>query len=71
DAAQDHKVDLGDVIAAVLRPCGNASFSGPSIALGEIATNNIALVFHELATNTVKYGVLTVESGRRCELAGP
>ncbi len=38
--------------------------SGPDLPVGERATNNIALVFHELATNAVKYGALSTELGK-------
>jgi two-component sensor histidine kinase len=64
DAELEEKVDIGDVIAAVLRPYREPVLSGPSVPLGERAVNNIALVFHELATNAAKYGALTVDSGR-------
>lgn len=36
---------------------------GPSILLGERATNGLALVLHELATNAAKYGALKSEQG--------
>jgi two-component sensor histidine kinase len=36
---------------------------GPLIRLGEHATNGIALVCHELATNAAKYGALRSEGG--------
>jgi two-component sensor histidine kinase len=36
---------------------------GPAVSLGEHATNGIALVFHELATNAVKYGALAKDAG--------
>jgi two-component sensor histidine kinase len=39
------------------------SIDGPPTRCGEQATNALALVFHELATNAAKYGSLTVEEG--------
>lgn len=36
---------------------------GPEVLLGERATNALALVLHELATNAAKYGALRSESG--------
>jgi two-component sensor histidine kinase len=52
------------VIAAVLRPYREPVLSGPSVALGERAVNNVAMVFHELATNAAKYGAHVVDGGR-------
>jgi two-component sensor histidine kinase len=57
DIALEKKVDIRDVIAAVLCP-----LDGPSVPLGERAVNNVALVFHELATNAAKY--LSNDDGR-------
>ncbi|MDB5413257.1 MAG: histidine kinase [Rubritepida sp.] len=64
--------DLGDLIRTIIlphddTPPGDASrFSvcGPPIRCGEHAVNGIALVFHELATNAVKYGGLALPAGR-------
>ena len=60
----EKKVDIREVIAAVLRPYRDAVLSGPSVPLGERAVNNVALVFHELATNAAKYGALSTDDGR-------
>jgi two-component sensor histidine kinase len=40
------------------------SIDGPPIRCGERATNGVALIFHELATNAAKYGSLKLEEGR-------
>ena len=56
-------VELSELIATVLRPYRNPALDGPAVKLGEHATNNIALIFHEFATNAAKYGALTVDSG--------
>jgi two-component sensor histidine kinase len=37
---------------------------GPSVVCGEHALNGAALMFHELATNAVKYGALATDAGR-------
>jgi PAS domain S-box-containing protein len=37
--------------------------SGPEIRCGPTATTALALLFHEFATNSVKYGALSVEGG--------
>lgn len=63
--------DLCELVALILRPycTGNghsgARFytNGPTIGCGARATNSLALVIHELATNAVKYGALGVDGG--------
>lgn len=63
--------DLGDLIHTIILPHDDAppgegsrfSVSGPPIRCGEHAVNGVALVFHELATNAVKYGGLAKEAG--------
>ena len=35
----------------------------PRMGIGEAAATNLALVVHELATNSLKYGALSVETG--------
>ena len=57
--------NLSEVIAVVLRPYTHAAvkLEGPRIDVGEQATNTIALIFHELATNAAKYGALSREKG--------
>jgi two-component sensor histidine kinase len=37
---------------------------GPPVALKPITTTNLALAFHELATNASKYGALAAPEGR-------
>ena len=58
-------VGLEELIVRILRPHEHdrSIIHGPAMAVGERATNNIALVFHELATNAAKYGALSSESG--------
>jgi two-component sensor histidine kinase len=63
--------DLRELIRAIVRPhergavASDARFSidGPPFQCGERATNGIALVVHELATNAVKYGALSGDEG--------
>ncbi len=43
---------------------GQAVWSGPDIFLAPRAANALSLALHELATNAVKYGALSVEGGR-------
>ena len=40
------------------------TISGPSASCGEHALNGLALIFHELATNAVKYGALANHTGQ-------
>ncbi|MEO6396064.1 MAG: HWE histidine kinase domain-containing protein [Devosia sp.] len=61
---------LGDVISIVLSPYDDmGAFSGrirvavPRMGVGEIAATSIALTFHELATNSLKYGALSADTG--------
>lgn len=63
DVAFEEQVSIADVIAVVLWPYREPQLSGPKVTLGERAVNNIALVFHELATNASKYGSLTKDDG--------
>jgi two-component sensor histidine kinase len=61
---------LGDLIAVLLAPYDDSgAFSGrirvavPRMGIGEGAATTLALVIHELATNSLKYGALSVSSG--------
>jgi two-component sensor histidine kinase len=61
---------LGDLIAVLLAPYDDTgAFSGrirvsvPRMGVGEQAATTLALVVHELATNSFKYGALSVPSG--------
>lgn len=57
-------VGLREVMEIVLRPYERASMDGPHVSLGDHATNSMALIFHELATNAAKYGAFGREEGR-------
>jgi two-component sensor histidine kinase len=72
-AGPDQKTpDLAALVQAIIQPhdglseahMSRFSIDGPSVQCGEHATNGIALVIHELATNAAKYGALTVDEGR-------
>ena len=61
---------LGDVISILLAPYEDmGAFSGrirvavPRMGVGENAATTLTLVIHELTTNSVKYGCLSVETG--------
>jgi two-component sensor histidine kinase len=61
---------LGDLLAILLAPYDDiGAFSGrirvsvPRMGVGEAAATTLALVVHELATNSLKYGALSVPAG--------
>ncbi|MBH0239583.1 sensor histidine kinase [Methylobrevis albus] len=61
---------LGDLIAVLLAPYDDSgAFSGrvrvavPRMGIGEQSATTLAMVVHELATNSLKYGALSVSSG--------
>jgi PAS domain S-box-containing protein len=54
---------VADETGPYQRP-GQIRAEGPSIALGPNAVQPLSLLIHELATNAVKYGALSVEQGR-------
>jgi two-component sensor histidine kinase len=64
ETGNGQNIPLGEIIARILRPYhGDNDTDGPDVRLGEHATNNIALVFHELATNAAKHGALSHDDG--------
>ncbi len=56
-----------ELVLAQAKPFGNEdriSMSGPSITLSPNAVQYLGMAFHELATNSAKYGVLSGNKGR-------
>ena len=61
---------LGDLLTVLLAPYDDlGAFSGrirvsvPRMSVGETSTTTLALIVHELATNSLKYGALSVDTG--------
>ena len=50
---------LGELFAPYLRDNGGISISGADVTVDDRAATPLALLFHELATNAVKYGALS------------
>ncbi|MGZ3315558.1 MAG: sensor histidine kinase, partial [Caulobacteraceae bacterium] len=62
---------LGDLLSVLLAPYDDqGAFAGrirvavPRMGVGEKTATALAMVVHELATNAVKYGALSVEAGK-------
>ena len=61
---------LGDLLTVLLAPYDDlGAFSGrirvsvPRMSVGEASVTTFALIIHELATNSLKYGALSVDTG--------
>lgn len=61
---------LGDLLTILLAPYDDPELDQPRIRIavprmvvGEAAATTLALVVHELATNSLKYGALSIEAG--------
>lgn len=63
------QVDLVDLVTAQMQPFGGTAgtqiaIQGPSVSMGPAAAQALGLALHELGTNAVKYGALSVDTGR-------
>ncbi|MEM6727458.1 MAG: GAF domain-containing protein, partial [Pseudomonadota bacterium] len=65
-AVRSPTTSLATVVEQILSPYvldGHAGFDGPDTTLGERAAVYLALALHEITTNAVKYGALSVPEG--------
>ena len=68
-SSDERTADLGEVIQTALAPFRREDSPsaiaprGPAVSLSERTAGGIALAIHELATNAVKYGALSVPGG--------
>ena len=67
---RQHKkgAELGDLLITLLEPYAHSKTEGvhistPKLLVGEKAATTLALVVHELATNSIKYGALSNANG--------
>lgn len=62
------KAQVSELIGTILSPYnnenGNIAISGPQLECSPSASTSLALLLHEFATNSVKYGALSTVSGR-------
>ncbi len=66
-SSADRRADLAEIARTTLAPfemtANRIRAHGPSVGLLERTAGNFALALHELATNAVKYGALSNDSG--------
>jgi two-component sensor histidine kinase len=61
---------LGDLLGVLLKPytqdaidANRVRIAAPDLLVGESAATTLALIIHELATNSIKYGALSSATG--------
>ena len=73
DYVRPHEGRRGETLSGLLQDLlapydskggGRFEISGPGVPIGERAATPLALIFHELATNSAKYGALSCAEGK-------
>ena len=66
----ENKAEFGALLTVLLAPYGDKEgarerihITAPELRVGEAAATTLALVVHELATNSIKYGALSAANG--------
>ena len=66
----ENKAEFGDLLTVLLAPYGDGKGVGgrvhitaPELRVGDATATTLALVVHELATNSLKYGALSIADG--------
>jgi two-component sensor histidine kinase len=63
-ASADMNVELNQLLAAKLSSFDRVQIRGPTVPLSSNMARNISLIVHELRTNALKYGALSVPNGQ-------
>jgi len=68
-SSQTRMAGIAEIAGAALEPfqsgnAGRITMDGPKVEVSEHTAGGLALAFHELATNAIKYGALSNEKGR-------
>jgi two-component sensor histidine kinase len=68
--ADNDPIELAELLHIVVKPqeldsrAKRITIAGPAVSCGPHSANGLALIFHELTTNAVKYGALSRAGGR-------